>query len=88
MCGLVNRLVRAHSSGRVASCCSRGVHLLAVYSSSDTKVAHVEQRDHDLHNLDPNLLLRQVVQDLYGTCQTQEICAIRACRLYGPHPAK
>ena len=37
-----------------------------------------DQIDHDLDHLHPNLRLRDVVQDLYSTGSTQEICAIIA----------
>ena len=43
-----------------------------------TKVAHLGQIDRDLDHLDPKQPLRDVVQDLYSTDQTQGAGAIFA----------
>ena len=52
-----------------------------------THVGQVDQIDHDLDDLNPNLPLGHVVLDLYSTGPTQAICA-RSRRLYGSHPVK
>ena len=41
---------------------------------SITLAGQIDQTDHDLDDLDPNLPPRDAVQDLYGTDPTQEIC--------------
>ena len=44
------------------------------------------EADHDLDDLDLNLLFRDIVQDLYSTDAIQETCP-GSCRLYGSHAA-
>ena len=63
-------------------CFFQGVFVFLTCSN----VGQIDQIDHDLDNLDPNLPLWHVVQDLCSIDPTQEACP-RSCRLYGFHSA-
>ena len=63
-------------------CFFQGVFVFLTCSN----VGQIDQIDHNLDNLDPNLPLWHVVQDLCSIDPTQEACP-RSCRLYGFHSA-